>query len=56
VLGRPVPAVQASQGVRATTNRQPMDPERVWHYLERAFGSTLASVQATLEDLAQASL
>jgi hypothetical protein len=54
VLGRPVPAVQTSQGVRATINGQPIDPGSVRRYLKRAFGGDLAAVQAALEELAQA--
>jgi hypothetical protein len=54
VLGRPVPAVQTSQGVRATITGQPLDPARVRRSLKRAFGSELAAVQAALEELAQA--
>jgi hypothetical protein len=54
VLGRPVPAVQTSQGVRATVKGQPIDPRSVRHYLERAFGSELAAAQAALEELARA--
>jgi hypothetical protein len=54
VLGRPVPTVQTSQGVRATINRQPIDPDSVRRYLARAFGRELAAVKAALEALAQA--
>jgi hypothetical protein len=54
VLGRAVPIVQTSQGVRATIKGQPVDPGRVRRYLARAFGRDLADVQAALEALAQA--
>lgn len=54
VLGRPVPAVQTSRGVRATIKGQPIDPASVRRYLARAFGRELAAVQAALEALAQA--
>jgi hypothetical protein len=54
VLGRPVPTVQTSQGVRATINGQPIDPARVRRYLARAFGGELAAVRAALEALARA--
>jgi hypothetical protein len=54
VLGRAVPAVQTSDGLRATINDQPIDPVRVQRYLARAFGSELAVVRAALEAPAQA--
>jgi hypothetical protein len=54
VLGRAVPAVETSQGLRATVKGQPMDPDGVRRYLERAFGRDLTTVQAALEALAQA--
>jgi HNH endonuclease len=38
VLGRAVPVVQTSQGVRATAKGQPVDPTSVRLYLARAFG------------------
>jgi hypothetical protein len=55
VRGRPVPAVQTSHGLRATSHGQPLDPGRVRRALERAFGGDLAAVQAALEARAQAS-
>jgi hypothetical protein len=54
VLGRAVPTVQTSRGVRATINGQPIDPGSVRRYLMRAFGREVAAVQAALEELAQA--
>ena len=54
VLGRAVPTVQTSHGVRATVNGEPVDPAGVRRYLERAFGRELAAVQAALEALAEA--
>jgi hypothetical protein len=54
VLGRAVPVVQTSQGVRATVKGQPVDPASVRRYLARAFGREFAAVQAALEELAQA--
>jgi hypothetical protein len=54
VLGRAVPAVQTSEGLRATANGQPIDPARARRYLDRAFGRDLAAVQMALEALAQA--
>jgi hypothetical protein len=54
LLGRPVPAVQTSQGVRATVKGQAIDPGSVRRYLARAFGNELAAVQVALEELARA--
>jgi hypothetical protein len=54
VLGRAVPVVQTSQGVRATVKGQPVNPASVRRYLERAFGRDLAAVRVALEALAQA--
>jgi hypothetical protein len=54
VLGRAVPVIQTSQGLRATVKGQPVDPASVRRYLARAFDRELAAVQAALEALAQA--
>jgi hypothetical protein len=54
VLGRAVPVVQTSQGVRATVKGQPVDPASVRRYLERAFGRDFAAVRLALEALAKA--
>jgi hypothetical protein len=54
VLGRAVPVIQTSRGVRATVKGQPVDPASVRRYLERAFGRDFAAVQLALEALAKA--
>jgi hypothetical protein len=54
LLGRPVPAVQTSQGVRATVKGQAIDAGSVRRYLACAFGNELAAVQVALEELARA--
>lgn len=55
VLGRPVPATDTGQGVRATIKGKPIDPASVQSYLESKFGENLADVQAAMEALAKAS-
>jgi hypothetical protein len=54
ILGRPVPAVDTDQGVRATIKGQAIDPDSVQRYLENKFGDDLAAVQAAMEALADA--
>lgn len=49
-----MPAVQTSQGVRATTKGQPVDPASVQRYLEQKFGQDLADVEAAMKQLAKA--
>ena len=55
VLGRPVPATDTDQGVRATIKGKPIDPASVQSYLENKFGENLPDVQAAMEALAKAS-
>ncbi len=54
VVGRPIPAVQTKNGVRATMKGEPIEPASVERYLEKKFGDALAEVRAVFEDLAQA--
>jgi hypothetical protein len=54
VLGRPVPAINTNQGVRATIKGDPIEPASVTRYLENKFGPELAEVQAAMEALANA--
>jgi len=54
LLGRPVPAVNTPQGVRAASKGQPVDPESVQRYLTKKFGAELDDVRAAMEDLAAA--
>ncbi len=53
VVGRPVPAVHAEHGVRASVNGEEVDPKSAERYLEQKFGAALPEVRAALEDLAQ---
>jgi len=54
VLGRPVPATNTDQGIRATIKGKAIDPASVSRYLEDKFGPDLAEVQAAMETLANA--
>lgn len=54
LLSRPVPAVRTPQGLRAAAKDQPIEPESVQRYLERAFGDDLPEVQKALKALARA--
>jgi hypothetical protein len=54
LLGRQVPAITTTQGVRATRNDQPIEPVSVRRYLKQKFGHALPDVQAAMETLAQA--
>lgn len=54
LLGRPVPAVNTTEGVRAASKGQPVDPESVRRYLSGKFGADLDDVRAAMEDLAAA--
>jgi hypothetical protein len=52
ILGRPVPAVNTEEGVRATTKGKPVDPDSVRRYLQGKFGDNFDDVRAAMEDLA----
>jgi hypothetical protein len=54
LLGRPVPAVNTEDGVRATLKGQPVEPESVQRYLNKAFGENLEVVRAAMVKLAKA--
>jgi hypothetical protein len=54
LLGRPVPALNTPEGVRAASKGQPVDPESVRRYLSGKFGADLDDVRAAMEDLAAA--
>jgi len=53
ILGRPVPALQTKDGVRATAKGKPITPTSVQRYLEKRFGEDLTDVRAAMETLAQ---
>lgn len=54
VVGRPVPAKNTKDGVRAVTGDRPIDPDDVQRYLESKFGDDLAASEAAMMKLAKA--
>ena len=54
VCGRPVPAKNTADGVRAVIKDQPIDPAKVQKYLEGKFGEDLQAVTDAMKDLANA--
>jgi hypothetical protein len=54
LLGRPVPAKNTKQGVRAVVEDKPIEPEGVERYLTDKFGSALQTVIRAMEALATA--
>jgi hypothetical protein len=54
VCGRPVPAKNTQEGVRAVIKDKPIDPAGVRRYLESKFRAALPRVRAAMEELAAA--
>ena len=54
VLGRPVPATNTEDGIRAVRGGKPLDPDGVRHYLEDKFGEDLKAVRSAMQKLAKA--
>jgi hypothetical protein len=54
VLGRPVPATNTEDGIRAVRGRNPIDPDSVRHYLEGKFGDDLKAVRSAMQKLSKA--
>jgi hypothetical protein len=54
VLGRPVPAANTDQGIRALQGGRPISPESVRRYLEGKLGEDLKVVWLVMKKLAQA--
>jgi hypothetical protein len=54
VVGRLMPAITTDEGIRATIQGKPIDPDSVRRYLENKFGNELAYVQADMEELTKA--
>ena len=52
VCGRPVPAVNTTDGVRAVVKDKRIDPDAVEDYLSRKFGDDLEDVRVVMESLA----
>lgn len=53
VLGRPVRAVETPQGVRATSNGEPINPASVERYLAGKFKDRLEDVRKAMFELAE---
>jgi cupin 2 domain-containing protein len=54
VCGRPVPATNTDDGIRAVRGRNPIDPEGVRHYLSDKLGDDLKAVRSAMQKLAKA--
>ena len=54
VCGRPVPAKNTADGIRAVIKDQPIDPASVQKYLEGKFKDDLEPVRAAMTELARA--
>jgi hypothetical protein len=54
VLGRPVPATNTDDGIRAVRGRNPIDPDGVRCYLEAKFGERLKAAWSATKQLAKA--
>jgi len=52
LCGRAIPAKNTDDGVRAVVKDQPIEPDGVRSYLDKAFGDDLATVQAAMTTLA----
>ncbi len=53
ILGRPVPALNTPDGLRAATKGKPVAPASVERYLKSKFGEALPDVKSAMEDLAK---
>ena len=53
LCGRPVPAKNTDQGVRAVSGDKPVDADSTARYLSQKFGDNLDSVKRTMEALAE---
>jgi hypothetical protein len=53
VLGRPVPAINTSDGIRAVNKEKLIQPESVTRYLEQKFGESLTEVRQAMHELAR---
>jgi len=54
ILGRGVPAIKTSQGLRAAIKGEEIDPQAVERYLEQKFGDDLDDARTAMEKLAKA--
>ena len=54
LCGRPVPAKNTDEGIRAVSGRAVVDSESALHYLESKFGDNLDAVRSAMTELAKA--
>jgi hypothetical protein len=54
LCGRPVPAKNTDEGIRAVSGKVVVDPESARHYLESKFGDDLDTVRSAMTELAKA--
>jgi hypothetical protein len=54
LLGRGIPAIKTSEGMRASIKGETVKPEGVQDYLEKKFGEDLDEARAAMETLAKA--
>lgn len=54
VCGRPVPATNTDDGIRAVKGTQVIEPDGVRRYLESKFGDSLKAVRSAMKKLANA--
>jgi hypothetical protein len=54
ICGRPVPAINTTDGVRAVISNKPIEAKGVERYLESKFGESLGAARAAMRDLAKA--
>jgi hypothetical protein len=54
LCGRPVPAKNTDEGIRAVSGDKPIDPDSVARYLSQKFGDDLDTVKEAMEGLARA--
>jgi len=53
LCGRPVPATNTDEGIRAVRGTQVIEPESVRRYLESKFGEDLKAVRSAMQKLAK---
>src|SRR5207253_1767473 len=54
ILGRPVPAMNTDDGIRAVQRGKPIDPDSVRRYLKDKFGEDWKAVRTAMQKLAKA--
>jgi hypothetical protein len=54
ICGRPLPAKNTPEGIRAVVKDKPIDPDKVQTYLESKFGESLEATLQAMRDLALA--